>query len=87
MYSQYRVLFLLFTHENQKVQKYMMGAIEKLIETQKDLMNKVPLVFKALYDADIIDEEVFLEWAKKPSKKYVSKETAVMIQGEAKVFL
>ena len=59
-------LFLRFTNKNQKAQKYLMGGIEKTIETHKDvLLPKVAHILKAFYDEDIIDEEVILEWAKK----------------------
>ena len=40
--KKYKRLFLRFTHENQKAQKYLMGGIEKTIETKKDdLLPKV----------------------------------------------
>ncbi|MCL4122338.1 UNVERIFIED_CONTAM: hypothetical protein GTU68_041887, partial [Idotea baltica] len=84
---QYRVLFLHFTYKNVKSQKYLLGAIEKLIELNKDLLAKVPIIFKALYDSDIVEEEVFMEWGKKASKKYVAKETSVAIQAKAEKFL
>ena len=81
------MLFLMFTHDNAKNQKHLLGALEKLLELKKDLISKVPLILKALYDSDIVDEEVFLEWGKKASKKYASKETAVAIQAKAEPFL
>ncbi|KAL7633842.1 UNVERIFIED_CONTAM: hypothetical protein RMT77_015798 [Armadillidium vulgare] len=85
---QYRILFLLFTHENPKSQKYLLGAIEKLIELNSDqLLPKVSTILKTLYDADIVDEEVFLEWSKKASKKYVSKASALAIQAKAEKFI
>lgn len=34
-----------------------------------------------------MDEEVFLEWGKKPSKKYVLKETSTAIQEKAERFI
>ncbi|RXG71490.1 hypothetical protein Avbf_10758 [Armadillidium vulgare] len=49
-------------------------------------MLKVDL-FQTLYDADIVDEEVFLEWSKKASKKYVSKASALAIQAKAEKFI
>jgi len=40
--KKYKRLFLRFTHENQKAQKYLMGGIEKTIEAKKDdLLPKV----------------------------------------------
>ena len=59
-------LLLRFCHENQKAQKYLLGGIEKTIETYKDvLLPKTGHIFKAFYDEDILDEEVILEWGKK----------------------
>merc|ERR1712209_75762 len=81
-------LFLRFTNKNQKAQKYLMGGIEKTIETHKDvLLPKVAHILKAFYDEDIIDEEVILEWAKKVSKKYVSKELSEQIHKKAEPFI
>jgi len=82
--SQHRVLLLRFTHENKRAQKYLLGGLDQVINLYKDqLMPKVPHIFKKLYDLDIMDEEVLLEWAKKPSKKYVSKEVAEEIHAKA----
>lgn len=86
--AQYRILLLLFTHGQHKVQKYLLGAIEKLTELKKDqLLNKIPKILEALYDQDIVEEEVLLEWGKKASKKYVSKDLALEIQKKALPFL
>ena len=40
-----------------------------------------------MYDHDIIDEEVILEWGKKVSKKYVSKDLSEKIHEKVKPFL
>lgn len=75
--SQHRVLLLRFSHDNKKAQKYLLGGLEQVINLYKDqLMPKVPLILKKLYDLDILDEEVLLEWAKKPSKKYVPRDVS-----------
>merc|ERR1719411_2569405 len=79
---------LRFCHENQKAQKYLLGGIEKTIETYKEaLLPKTALILKAFYDHDILDEEVILEWGKKVSKKYVSKELSEQIHKKAEPFL
>merc|ERR1712018_524888 len=84
----YKRLMLRFTNENTKAQKYLMGGIEKTIETHKDvLLPKVAHILKSFYDEDIIDEEVILEWGKKVSKKYVSKELSEQIHKKAEPFL
>ena len=69
-------LLLRFCHENQKAQKYLLGGIEKTIETYKDvLLPKTGHIFKAFYDEDILDEEVILEWGKKV--KYVYRKSSI----------
>lgn len=81
-------LLLRFTHDNSKAQKYLMGGVEKTIETYKDvLLAKTTAILKTLYDEDILDEEVILEWGKKVSKKYVSKELSEQIHKKAEPFL
>jgi len=86
--DQYWILLLHFTHKNQKAQKYLLGAFEKLVELHKtDLMPKVAHILKKFFDKDIIDEEVLLEWGKKASKKYVSKELSQEIQNKAAPFI
>lgn len=85
---QYNKLFRLFTDSNPKTQKYLLGAVEKLIECKKNqLLPKVSHILKVLYDHDIVEEEVLLEWSKKGSKKYVSKETSQEIHAKAAVFI
>ncbi|KAL4237466.1 Eukaryotic translation initiation factor 5A-1 [Mactra antiquata] len=86
--KKYRKLFLRFCYDNQKGQKYMLGGIEQLINVHKDvLLPKVPHIFKDLYEADIIEEEVFLDWGKKVSKKYVSKAVSQEIHDKADMFI
>jgi translation initiation factor 5 len=86
--EKYANLFLRFTHENQKAQKYLIGGVEKTIKVHEaTLMNKVPHIFKMFYEEDLLDEEVLFEWAKKVSKKNVSKETAQKIHDKAAPFI
>jgi len=83
-----RVVLLRFCHENQKCQKYLIGGIEQVIKLHKEaLLAKVPLILKGLYDLDIIDEEVILDWHSKVSKKYVSKELSTEIHTKAEPFI
>jgi translation initiation factor 5 len=86
--EKYSKLFLRFTHENQKAQKYLLGGLEKTVESQEAaLLNKVPHIFKILFEEDVLEEEVILEWAKKVSKKYVSKDVAQKIHDKAAPFI
>ncbi|KAL5008882.1 hypothetical protein ScPMuIL_014463 [Solemya velum] len=87
--KQYRVLFISFCHENHKAQKYLLGGIEQLVGmVHKDtLLPKMPHILKTLYDADILEEEIILDWDKKVSKKYVDKEIAQEIHEKANPFI
>ena len=77
-----------FTGENLKGQKYLIGGIEKTIESyEATLLPKVHLIFNELYEEDILDEEIIIEWAKKVSKKNVSKELAQKIHDKAAPFI
>jgi translation initiation factor 5 len=83
-----KALLIRFCHENQKAQKYLMGGIEKTIETHEaTLLPRVPHILKEMFEEDIIEEEVTLEWAKKVSKKYVSKDMAAKIHEKAAPFV
>merc|ERR1712107_860209 len=76
------------THENPKGQKYLIGGIEKTIESfEAALLPKVPHIFKELFEEDVLEEEVILEWAKKVIKKNVSKELAQKIHDKAAPFI
>lgn len=84
----HRLLFLRFTHDNSKAQKYLLGGLEQVIKIHRDaLLLRVPHILNAFYNADILEEEVILEWSKKVSKKYVNKELAQEIHEKAKPFI
>lgn len=86
--KKYANLLLRFTHENQKGQKYLIGGIEKTVETyEAALLPKVAHIFKELFEEDILEEEVILEWSKKVSKKNVSKEMAQKIHEKVAPFV
>lgn len=44
-------------------------------------------LLKQLYDEDVCDEEVLIEWASKESKKYVSKEMSKKIREKVAPFI
>lgn len=83
----YQGLFQRFAMESPKAQKYLLGAVEKLIEARPELLAKCVRLFKTLYDLDILDEEVILTWGQKVSKKYVKKDLAEQIHAKCKPFL
>ncbi len=86
--KKHKRIFARFTSDNQKAQKYLLGGFEKTVEVHKTaLLNKVAVILKTFYDEDILEEEVILEWAKKVSKKYVSKELSEQIHKKAEPFV
>lgn len=83
-----RALLLRFTHEDARAQRALLGAVEIMCgEGGEPMLVKVPAILKLLYDMDIIEEQSLLEWAGKPSKKYVSRELAVEIRKRADPFV
>ena len=63
-----RNLFLdQFLVDNQKAQKHLLGAFELLVGKSfpDKLMPKVPRLLQVLYQEDLLEEEVLLEWAAK----------------------
>ena len=69
--------------------RYLLGAMEQLVvgEAKSRLLAKVPLLWQALYESDVVEEETFLEWAKKGSKKFVSRDENKEVQAKAAPFI
>lgn len=64
--TKFRTLFLRFCINDKRAQKYLLGGVEQLIQTHKDvLLPKTAHIIKALYDEDICSEESLLSWGKK----------------------
>ncbi|KAJ3022287.1 hypothetical protein HKX48_006599 [Thoreauomyces humboldtii] len=74
---------------NDKAQRNLLGGIERLVGVsfKEELMPKVAMIFKVLYDEDLVDEEVFAAWGEKPSKKFVDRKIAKEIREKAEPFL
>ncbi|KAL3267542.1 hypothetical protein HHI36_011663 [Cryptolaemus montrouzieri] len=86
--KKYRKLILRFTLNDKKAQRYLMGGIEQVVALHKDqLMAKVPIILKVLYDLDILSEAAIIEWSEKVSKKYISKEISQEIHDKAAPFI
>ncbi|CAI9734586.1 eukaryotic translation initiation factor 5-like [Octopus vulgaris] len=87
--KEHKKLLLRFCNDSPKAQKYLLSGIEILVgKIHKDvLMSKVPHILKTLYDEDILDEDVILKWAAKPTKNHVSKSVAEDIREKAKPFI
>lgn len=68
--------------------KQLLGGLEKLIEAHKSvLLNKVQNILYVAYDIDYVSEEVVIEWSKKASKKFVSRELSKEIRVKAAPFV
>ncbi|KAL5963218.1 Eukaryotic translation initiation factor 5 [Taenia solium] len=79
--KRYKPVFLQFTRigdQQHKTQGYVLGAMAILIEKHSDeLLPKACHILKALYDDDIVEEDVILSWFEKNlAKRYVSKNLA-----------
>lgn len=67
--KKYRLLFLRFTLEDKKAQRYLIGGLEQIIALHRDqLINKVPVLLKVFYDMDILGEAAIIEWSDKVSQ-------------------
>uniref|UniRef100_A0A8C6LRY0 Eukaryotic translation initiation factor 5 n=1 Tax=Nothobranchius furzeri TaxID=105023 RepID=A0A8C6LRY0_NOTFU len=86
--KKYKRHFLRFCHNNKKAQKYLLGGFECLVKLhQVQLLPRVAIILKDLYDADLLEEDVIFAWAERVSKKYVSKELAKEIHARAAPFV
>jgi translation initiation factor 5 len=74
--------------KGEKCQKALIGGIERLVGiTHRKLIPRIALIFKDLYFLDLVDEEVFLAWGEKVSKRYVDKRVAQDLRNKAAPFL
>ncbi|ESO00648.1 hypothetical protein HELRODRAFT_185763 [Helobdella robusta] len=87
--KQYKSLLRRFTDGNEKAQKYLLGAFEQLVGNDHHdlLMPKTAHILKAFYEEDILDEEVIIDWDKKASKKYLSKDICKELHSKAEPFI
>ncbi|WFD22028.1 eukaryotic translation initiation factor 5 [Malassezia equina] len=74
---------------SEKHQKSMLGGIERLagLEQPSLVPNGVPKLLMALYQIDVLDEDVVQQWGTHVSKKYVDKETSKRVRKAASPFL
>lgn len=78
-YAPVFVSFTRFGDSQKRAQHYVLGAMTKLIE-RYNMLTKSCHILKALYDADIVEEDVICSWDDKgPSKKFVSRDLSAKI--------
>ncbi len=75
--------------KNEKCQRALLGGMERLLGVKHAaaLLAKTPLVLKALYDAELVEEETLLAWAEKPGKKWVDRRVAKDVRAKAEPFI
>jgi len=80
-------LLMLFMSD-EKAQKGLLGGFERFVgETHKDLLPQVPMLLKAFYDNDLVEEDVFIQWSQKLSKRYVDKKVGKEVRARAAPFI
>jgi len=88
----YRNIFLRFCHKNPKSQKKLLQSLEMLICNRypDTLLPKTAHILKGLYDLDIVDETILIEWqekVEKSSKKRLGKEMYQQLHNKAAPFI
>ncbi|KAJ9127422.1 hypothetical protein QFC24_000830 [Naganishia onofrii] len=77
-----------FTASGEKAQKAFLGGLERYVGvTHPELTPLMPKVLMALYQADILDEEILIYWGTHTSKKYVDKDVSKKVKGAAAPFI
>ncbi|KAJ3711956.1 domain found in IF2B/IF5-domain-containing protein [Lentinula raphanica] len=73
---------------SEKHQKALLGGIERLVGiSYPDLLPVVPKILMALYQYDLLEEEVVKQWGTHVSKKYTDKETSKRVRKASEPFL
>lgn len=86
--SLHKSLFQRFTVDNPKAQKYLLDSVEQIIDGHRDLLAKACKIYKALYDNDLVEEDIFKGYKDdKTSKKQISKELFSQILAKIVPFL
>lgn len=67
--------------------RFLLGAIEQLVAAEPELMPQVSDIFKSLYDQDLVEENVFRDYLKTDSEKFVTIEQNREIRFEAELFI
>ncbi|RKP01190.1 hypothetical protein CXG81DRAFT_3375, partial [Caulochytrium protostelioides] len=81
-------LFQALVEGNEKAQKATLGGVERLVGMSvPQLMPKLPLILKAFYDIDVIEEDTLMAWEAKVSKRYVDKKIGKELREKAAPFL
>lgn len=88
----YRNIFLRFCHKNTKSQKNLLQSLEMLIckRYSDTLLPKTAHILKGLYDLDIVEEAILIDWqekVEKGSRKRLGKDMFQQIHNKAAPFI
>lgn len=83
----YSALFLKVV-TSEKHQKSLLGGLEWVVGIDHPkLVPAIPKILMALYQSDILEEDVIKQWGTHVSKKYVDKETSKKVRKASEPFL
>lgn len=87
MFKPHLAIYKMFT-KNAKQQIGFLGGIERFIgHIKPELLPKIAVILKFIYDEELVDEETFSAWEEKVSKRYVDRKVSRTIREKAKPFL
>lgn len=68
----------------EKHQKSLLGGVERFVGVEHpDLVPTVPKILMAFYQADVLEEEVIVQWGTHVSKKYVDRDVSKRVRKAA----
>ena len=71
-----------------KSQRNILIGMERAFVNRTSLTVKIPILFKSLYDNDVVDEEVFIKWSKKNCpRRYVPRDISKLVHEKAHIFI
>ena len=72
----------------EKHQKSLLGGIERFVGVEhSNLVPAVPKILMAFYQAEVLDEEVIVQWGTHVSKKYVDRDVSKRVRKAADPFI
>ncbi|CAE7064590.1 unnamed protein product [Rhizoctonia solani] len=73
---------------SEKHQKSLLGGVERFVGVEHpNLIPSIPKILMAFYQADVLEEEVILQWGTHVSKKYVDRDVSKRVRKAADPFI
>ncbi|CAE6426123.1 unnamed protein product [Rhizoctonia solani] len=73
---------------SEKHQKSLLGGVERFVGVEHpNLIPAVPKILMAFYQADVLEEEVIIQWGTHVSKKYVDRDVSKRVRKAADPFI